>query len=760
MERIKAVAFIGNYLPRMCGIATFTTDLVNAVSKATDGIDCWTVAMNDRMEGYRYPEKVRFEINQSKLSEYELASDFLNISQVDVVSLQHEYGIFGGDSGNYILSLLKGLRIPVVTTLHTVLKEPTADQRKVLAEIASLSSRVVVMAEKAKSFLTDIYRIPAEKVSFIHHGIPDLPFVDPNYYKDQFGVEGKKVILTFGLLSPNKGIEYMIDALPSVVRKHPEAVYIVVGSTHPHVKKSHGEEYRQGLERLARTRGVGKNIMFFDRFVDKKELCEFLGACDVYVTPYLGEAQIVSGTLAYAMGVGAATVSTPYWYAREMLAEDRGILVDFKDSKSIADAVIKLLDDDALRNSIRKNAYGFTRKAVWSHVAIDYVTVFNEVKIERERNPRMGFETKTLEKEKSSIPEINLSHLRALTDDTGIIQHAAYSVPDYYHGYCVDDNARALIATVMAQQLLLDEADLLPMQKKYLAFVYHAYDERSGWFRNFMDYRRNWLEDKGSEDSQGRAIWSLGVSSALSREEGCLALSTTLFHRSFRMLEELRSPRAIAFALVGIHAYLSRFSGDSEVRRLREKLALKLFGFFPEKTGEKWPWMEDMLAYDNAKVPQALLLSGQWMQREDISELGFKVLNWLIDIQKESGRFSSIGNRGWHRRGEASKARFDQQPIEAQSMLETCLLAYRMTGNEYYQETAVMVFNWFLGQNDLNVPLYDYATGGCRDGLTPDGANKNQGAESTVAWLISLLSMHGFKAEQERLQYVKPFEES
>ncbi|HBE01020.1 MAG: glycosyl transferase family 1 [Spirochaetes bacterium GWF1_41_5] len=755
MERVSSIAIIGNYLPRRCGIATFTTDLATALS-ANREIKCWALAVNDRPEGYKYPEKVRFEINQNLAAEYRLAADYLNINQVDAVSLQHEYGIFGGDSGRHILSLIRELRMPVVTTLHTVLKNPSPEQKKVLCEIAEISSRLVVMAEKGVTFLKDIYGIAEQKISMIHHGIPDMPFVDSNFYKDQFGVDGKKVILTFGLLSPNKGIASMIEALPAIVSRHPDAVYIIVGATHPHVKKTRGEEYRQTLERLAKSKGVDRHIMFFNRFVDFSELCEFLGACDVYVTPYLNEAQIVSGTLAYAMGAGKASVSTPYWYAEEMIGSDRGLLVGFNDPQGLAQAINKLLEDDNLRNAIRKRAYAFSRRAVWSQVAADYISVFNEVKNERSRGHGYIFKSKTLESEKESLPEIKLDHLHTLTDASGIIQHAIYTIPDYNHGYCTDDNARALIAMVMAQELIADDPQLVCLQKKYLAFIQHAFNSSSGWFRNFMSFNRSWLEEKGSEDCQGRAIWSLGVSSALSADPGCAWLSSSLFHQSLAMLESLTHPRALAFALVGIHAYLARFSGDSEVRRTRESLAFRLFDKIKNRVNTDWPWFEnESVTYANAKIPHALLLSGQWMQRSDMLQAGYRLLDWLVSLQKNNNCFSPIGNRGWYKSG-GPKALFDQQPIEAQAMLETCLLAKKMSGNDFYYDFAALAFNWFLGQNDLKQPLYDYTTGGCRDGLSPDGASLNQGAESTLSWLLSLIAMHGFRAEQKKLQYIEP----
>jgi len=750
---LKNIAVVGNYVPRRCGIATFTTDLVNAIAAAGDPVDCWAVAMNDRPEGYRYPAKVRFEINRNSTQEYRLAGDFLNISQADIVCLQHEYGIFGGQAGSYILQLLRELRAPVVTTLHTVLEEPTPEQKKVLNEVVELSDRVIVMAHKARSLLREIYAVAERKISFVHHGIPDMPFVDPHFYKDHFAVEGKKVLLTFGLLSPNKGIEYMIRALPRIVERHPDVVYIVLGATHPHIKKVQGEKYRLGLESLARKLGVDRHLRFHNRFVELRELCEFLGAADVYVTPYLNEEQIVSGTLAYAMGVGKATVSTPYWYASEMMAEGRGLVVPFRDSDALAEAVGGLLDSELERNTIRKRAYSYMRNAIWSRVANEYLSAFYEVKGSRSLAPRLHSRGGALERDKDSLPDLNLDHLRRLTDETGILQHATFSVPDYSHGYCIDDNARALIVAVTARRLFPAEDTLQRLQTRYLAFLKHSFNEGNGYFRNFMGYDRTWLEEMGSEDSHGRALWGLGVACAFSTDPGCVAVSTTLFHRALKVVERFTHARSLAFSLVGIHAYLSRFLGDSEVRRVRAVLAERLIQIFNGSCSDEWPWFEDRVTYANAKLPQALLLSGQWMQREDMVRSGFRILDWLLSVQTDSGHFSPIGNAGWLTR-EQGKARFDQQAIEAQAMVETTILAYYMTRDEKYAAASHMAFNWFLGRNDLNVALYDYSTGGCCDGLQPDGPNYNQGAESTLAWLLSLIAIQAFQTDQKDLHYV------
>lgn len=460
---------IGNYVPRRCGIATFTADLTTALNTHT-GPECWALAMNDRPEGYDYPREVRFEISQNEPADYRLAADYLNIKSPDAVSLQHEYGIYGGESGSYIINLLKNLRMPVVSTLHTVLQEPTRDQRKVLLTIAELSSRLVVMSKKSRELLMSVYGVPEEKIRFVHHGIPDMPFVKTSVYKKRFGVQSKKVILTFGLLSPNKGIEVMIKALPAIVEKNPDAVYIVVGATHPHVKLHSGEEYRQGLERLARKLGVEKNIIFYNRFVEFSELCDFLGATDVYVTPYLHAAQAVSGTLAYAMGAGKPVVSTPYWYAEEMLADERGVLVGFNDSTALSESINRLLADDKLRGKIVKKAWDFSRGALWKNVAAEYLSIFDEIRTERQEQPRVWTFPEPLEKTRTSLPDINLGHLFTMTDDTGILQHATYSVPEYAHGYCIDDNARALIVSVMAALQSPEPRQLVELQRS----IFHS----------------------------------------------------------------------------------------------------------------------------------------------------------------------------------------------------------------------------------------------------------------------------------------------
>ncbi|MFC1585077.1 glycosyltransferase family 4 protein [Fibrobacterota bacterium] len=750
---ITKIGFIGNYLPRKCGIATFTTDLVQSIISVSNA-KCWVAAMNDQDQGYDYPHHVHYEINQNAISQYTLSAEFLNTNLMDVVSLQHEYGIFGGHDGGYVLNLLKDLRMPVIATLHTVLKSPSDTQKALLTDIIKECDRVVIMAELAREFLTNIYDVPDEKIAFIPHGIPDVPFIDPSFYKDQFGVEGRKVILTFGLLSPGKGIENMINALPAIVKKYPEAVYVVLGATHPAVKRESGESYRISLEQIAKKLNVSENIIFHNRFVELKELCEFLGSTDVYVTPYLEEAQMVSGTLAYALGAGKAVVSTPYWYAGEMLADERGIIVPPRDSGAIAEAVTGLFDNETKRHAMRKRGYLFCRNAIWPEVAMQYLRLFKEVKLERMGRPRPVSFPRTLEKSQSSLPQLCLDHMIRLTDDTGILQHSKFSLPDREHGYCTDDNARALIVSLTALRFLNNDFDLMDLQYRYLSFLYHAYNPDRGRFRNFMDYRRNWLEDEGSDDSHGRAVWALGINYLLSKNKGCQQVGAALFRNAIKNTETLESPRAIAFSLIGIHAYLSGYPGDSDVKRIRNSLVEKLLSLFKAVSGTDWPWLEETVNYANGKIPHALLLSGQMMEKQSVIDQGVVSLDWLMEMQMNDNMFSPVGNKGWMTKG-GEKAHFDQQPVEAQTMIEACMAAYHVTRKDKYHKFAQKCFDWFLGLNDLNAHLYDYQTAGCCDGLTPDGANFNQGAESTLAWLQSLIAMHFIRAGENMYQRIE-----
>lgn len=747
-EYPQKIALIGNYVPRQCGIATFTTDLLTALTAEHSTCEFMAVVMNDVPEGYRYSSQVRFEVNQNVLAEYRLAADFLNMNKVEIACLQHEFGIFGGENGSHILDLLGELRMPLVVTMHTVLKAPTTGQMAVIKRIAQLSDRLVVMSHRSKQMLKEIYGVPPEKIAFIHHGIPDVPFVDPNYYKDQYGVEGRKVILTFGLLSPNKGIETMIDALPAVVAQHPEAVYIVLGVTHPHIKREYGEVYRHSLQHRAINLEVGEHLIFYNRFVDLKELCEFLGAADVYVTPYLNPEQAVSGTLAYALGCGKATISTPYWYAEEMLAEGRGRIVPFRQPATLATEINDLLKQDVERHAMRKRAYTFCRDMIWKEVARRYLEIFSEVKRERERSPRPIFCAKTIVDVPKEIPQPKLDHIIRLTDDVGILQHAKFIVPDRNHGYCTDDNSRALIAVLMAGHNIAKSEVITNLSCTYISFLHHAFNEETGRFRNFMGYDRYWLEEAGSEDSHSRAVWGLGKAVALAASNDIRTAACGVFEKAMPALCDFTSPRAWAYALVGIHAYLEQFSGDSEARRIRERLAERLLHKYFENAGIGWPWIEDIVAYANGKISQALIMSGRSLSNSRMLDVGLRSLEWLMEIQTDTkGHFVPVGCNGWYVRG-GEKARFAQQPIEAGEMIDACCEAYKATGNSKWLKYAHRCLEWFLGYNDLNVPLYDQKSGGCCDGLHADGPNRNQGAESTLVCFLSLLNINELRSRQ------------
>ena len=739
VSTIDRIAFIGNYLPRQCGIATFTTDLCEAMATEYSGTTCIALPVNDTQEGYAYPPRVRFELTERDIDSYRRAADFLNINNVDLVSLQFEYGIFGGRAGSHVLALLRELRMPIVTTLHTILREPDPDQRRVLEEVAALSDRLVVMSDRGSEFLQEIYRVAPEKIDVIPHGIPDVPFVDPSFHKDLFGVEGKLVLLSFGLLSANKGIENVIAALPAIVERYPNVVYLILGATHPHVIQHEGETYRLSLQWLAQEKGVESNVIFYNRFVSLEELIEFIGAADIYITPYLNAQQIVSGTLAYTLGAGKAVISTPYWYAEEMLADGRGALVPFKDPGALADQVIDLLDNEAQRHAMRKRAYLFGRAMIWPQVARRYMESFDRARAERRHFIPPGFAAKALDQQPGELPPLKLDHLHHMTDETGMLQHAIFTVPNYREGYTTDDNARALMVSALLEALGSGEA--LELASRYLAFIWYAFNIETGRFRNFMDYQRHWLEDGGSDDSHGRALWALGTVLGRSNAPALQSMAGRVFEQALPAILDTTSPRAWAFALIGIHEYLQRFAGDRHAGQVREELAGRLLTLYQHHRTDEWRWFEPGLTYCNAALPHALLMCGQSIPNEAMTAAGLESLTWLTSVQRgTAGHFVPIGSNGFYER-DGERARFDQQPVEAQAMVSACLEAYRLTGDKRWRKEARRAFEWFLGRNDLSLPIYDPTTGGCRDGMHPDRANENQGAEATLAFLQSLLEL-------------------
>jgi glycosyltransferase involved in cell wall biosynthesis len=752
---IRRVAVLGNHLPRQCGIATFTTDLSEAIAAVEPESDCFVLAMNDGPRRHAYPARVRFELPDADIGAYTRAADFLNVNAVDVLSVQHEYGIFGGKGGGHLLTLLRQLRMPVVTTLHTILATPNLHQRRVMDEIIALSDRLVVMTAAGAELLRDVHGVGEEKIDVIPHGIPNVPFAGS---KGRLGVEGRPLILTFGLLSPDKGIESVIDALPAILSHYPDAVYIVLGATHPHVIEHHGETYRLMLEDRAKRLGVAGNVIFHNRFVSQSELSEFLAAADIYITPYLNPEQITSGTLAYALGAGKAVISTPYAYARELLAEERGILVPWRDPAAIAAEIVGLLDDPAKRMRMRRRAAAHGRAMLWPAVARSYLDAFQRARTENAQRLRSAFRASTLASRPAELPQVNLDHVALMSDSTGILQHANFTVPRYDEGYCLDDNARALLLMTLLEDAGTDDPKAVRAPaSRYLAFVSHAFNRPLGRFRNFMSFARLWTEEQGSEDSHGRALWALGTVVGASADAGRQSLAGALFHDALPAVSGFSSPRAWAYALLGIEQYLHAFEGDRDLQAFGKAIAERLLGLFRRTDKPEWPWCEDRVTYCNARLPQALIASGSWIGDPAMTATGLRSLEWLMTIQRTAdGYFAPVGTRGFFVRGTKAAA-FDQQPVDACATVSACMQAFRATGDHRWSEHARQAFMWFLGQNQLQQPLYDPRTGGCRDALHVDRVNENEGAESTLSFQLALVDMRADEVRWNAMQ-IQPAE--
>jgi glycosyltransferase involved in cell wall biosynthesis len=737
------IAIIGNYLPRRCGIATFTTDLCDAIHAEYEATELLALPVNDTEEGYSYPARIRFELSQDELASYRQAADFLNFSNIDLVCVQHEYGIFGGPAGAHILELLRRLQMPIVTTLHTVLREPNSDQRIVMEEIAALSDRLIVMSRQSAEILQEVFHVPISKIDLIPHGIPDLAFTDPQFYKEAFGTEGKDVLLTFGLLSPNKGIENVIKALPAILAKHSNVVYMISGVTHPHILRHEGDKYRLYLQKLAKDLGVEANVIFRNRFVSPQELVEVIGAADIYITPYKHKGQVVSGTLAYALSAGKAIISTPYLHATELLDDGRGVLVPFDDPQALATKTIELLENGTARHAMRKRAYLYTRDMVWNRVAQQYMGSFERVYNERLRNPRATFSARNTEKVLDRLPAVKLDHLQRMTDHTGIIEHAVFVVPNYPEGYTTDDNARALIVAILLEEFAgITPTATFDLASRYLAFLWLAFDPTTKRFRNCLSYERQWQDAEGSEDSHGRALWGLGTVLGRTKDAGLRGAAGRLFELAVPAAVEFKSPRACAFALLGLLEYLESFPGDRAALNAADALANRLLDSYRANSSADWKWFENVLSYSNARLPQALIRAGRRGANEAMVSAGLEALEWLATVQRceIKGHFVPIGSHGFYSK-KTEKARFDQQPVEACAAVSAFLQAHRATGKGRWRKDAWTAFNWFLGDNDLQIALYDPTTGGCRDGLHPDRANENQGAESTLSFLMALLEM-------------------
>jgi glycosyltransferase involved in cell wall biosynthesis len=737
MTPIRRLAFIGNSLPRRCGIATFTTDLQQAIATSRPELETGIVAMTDHGQAYDYPASVVLQIADENIEEYARAADFLNAGRFDTVCLQHEFGIFGGEAGAHILALLSRLTVPVVTTLHTVLAKPTAVQRTVMERIVEASSKVVVMANKGRELLRSVYHVPDDKIEVIPHGIPDVAFAAPDAAKTKLGFSGRSVVLTFGLLSPNKGVEVMIDAMPAILKRRPDAVYVVLGATHPNLVRDQGEAYRESLMARVRELGVEDHVVFLDQFVDQATLLEFISMCDVYVTPYLNEAQMTSGTLAYSFGLGKAVVSTPYWHARELLADGRGVLVPFGEPAAIAGKIADLLTNDSRRDAMRERAYAASRSMTWERTAERYMAAF--------ASARQGHWLKVIarsdkgspESQGAHAPDMQLGHFLSMCDDTGLFQHAVHSVPDRSHGYCVDDNARALLLACALNnpgEQRLSEV----LTARFAAFVQHAWNPDTRRFRNFMGFNRAWLEDKGSEDSHGRTLWALGECARRDASPSRRRWAAALFAEALSTAESFRSPRAWAFTLLGLNSYCAILPDDLRAQEIRHRLVDRLMASLSAVDTPDWTWFEEGLAYDNARLPQALMLTGMATQTPAYVEAGLRSLRWLMTQQTTSaGHFRPVGTTGFGEQRQHPRA-FDQQPVEATATIAACLTAWRADGDPEWKAIATNVFAWFLGSNDLSVPLVDLHTGSCRDGLHPDRANENRGGESVLSYLLGL----------------------
>jgi len=732
----KRVVFISTFPPRKCGIATFTSDLITSATAAAQGhFDPLVVTMRSDSK-LKYADPVKFEIRQNVRRDYLSAADYINFSHVDMVSVQHEFGLYGGEAGSYLSLLLKRLKAPVVTTLHTVLDKPAPNYYRSMMDLCECSDLMVTMNKRGVSILENVYGIDAEKTRLIPHGIPDLPFVDSSYYKHKFGLEGRRTILTFGLINKNKGIEVMLRAMPRIVAADPNVVYIVLGMTHPLVQKNEGESYRFSLQQTVKDLHLQDHVIFHNRFVDDAELHNFLCAAEIYVTSYLSREQLTSGTLAFAVGSGKAVVSTPYWAATELLDEGRGKLVPFGDSEQLAGEIVELLQDDELFYSFRGKAYDYGRSRTWSKIGQAYWELFAEIIQPIHITTRRAL-TPAETLSNIEAPEPALDHLIKLTDDTGLYQHAKFMIPNRAHGYCTDDNARGLIAMVKYRSQDPD-AQALRLLDIYLSFLMYA-QNADGSIKNFMDFDRTWWENEPAHDAFGRVLWAFGTLMADPPSPAYLSIVKDCFDRAVDQVQK-QHPRGMAYAILGMCDYLKQFPGASDIKRELELAAEGLVKQYEENTYPDWDWFEDILTYDNAVLPHALFVAGQTLDSQRYVEVAEKTADFLLENTFEGDHFSFIGCNGWYERGKA-RASFDQQPIEAAGTVMMLRAAYDVTKEAKFLTLQRKAFDWFLGANDLRIPLYDFRTKGCGDGLMPGSINGNQGAESTLSFILSLLAI-------------------
>ncbi len=731
------LAFIGTYPPRECGIGTFTMNLYKSMAGnigiTMHPIEGFIVAMNDHEQTYDYPEEVKLTIRQEHQRDYLSAVKFINLSGADLCILEHEFGIFGGQDGVYILPLLHRLEIPLIVTLHTIIKTPSYNQKAILVEICRMANKIIVMSRKAIEFLTTIYKVEREKIVFVDHGVPNIQ-LNRIKSREEFNLENKKVLLTFGFIGRNKGIETVIKALPKVVEKYPDVLYMVLGKTHPNVLRYSGEEYRNYLQQLVKSLKLKNYVFFLNEYINQKEIFKYLSAADIYITPYINEAQITSGTLSYAIGAGAAVVSTPYWHAAELLANGRGKLFNFNDSNGLSTILIELLGNpDELKN-IRRKAYEYGKKIIWPRTGEKYIEVAQKTLDGKPKVP----EKKEIIIDPLILPPFSLAHIKRLTDDTGIIQHANFGIPNLKEGYCLDDNARALLMVLMAYRQKKNTL-ALELSPIYLSYI-HYMQNKDGTFRNFLSFSRNFLDEVGSEDSFGRTIWALGYLLDNAPNDAYYQTGKSVFFNASPNFEKLQSVRGIANTIVGISYYLmSNPSDDSMLERLRN-LSYKLIEHYEDNCTADWRWFEPYLAYDNGMLPFALLHSAERINDSKIREIAFEAMNFLTETTLKDGYFSAIGNEKWYQKG-GERSMFAQQPVDALAMVLMYHQAFRLTKDKDYLTKLFSCFMWFLGENDLRMNLFDFETRGCCDGFESYGVNRNQGAESSLAYLISHLTV-------------------
>ena len=737
---IDHLALIGNFLPRKCGLATYTTDTFTALKGRFPDLKIDVYAMDDHPGLYDYPPEVTRSIPDQDRMAYLDAARAIEASGAQAIWLQHEYGIFGGAAGEHILALLDRVSIPVIVTLHTILEKPSADQRRVMDGLLRRCARVIVMAERGREILERVYGAGGRNIVMIPHGVPDRAFVEPASLKSRFGWEERKVVLTFGLLAPGKGIEVMIEALPAIVAQNPNVLYAVLGATHPNLVKHEGEKYRDGLKALAVELGVDANIEFIDAFLEHDELIDYLQAADIYATPYLNPAQITSGTLSYAVGVGKAVVSTPYVHATEILGDGHGVLVDFGDSAAFAREINALLGSDRNRIRLSERAYARGRTMIWPRLAeVAMREIVQMVAAKPQRLPTSTVATIPLKPDFSAVER--------MSDSTGMLQHSIYSVPDRRHGYCIDDNARALM--LVSQMVEMDETARDSWMTIYASFLQYAWNPEARRFRNFMNFDRTWCEDFGSEDSNGRTLWALGVTARDAQLAKHRHWALSMFDTTASLALELGSPRAHAFAMLGAAAIIEAYPSHALARTILSRFGDELRGLLAEARRPEWEWFEIVLAYDNARLPEALIRAGTALRRDDLVACGISTLDWIVGKQTSpEGRFRAVGSESFGR-VYAEPLQFDQQPLEAQATIDACSAAFDASKDLRWVEEAGRAYRWYLGQNDLDLPLATTQDGGCFDGLMPNGLNRNQGAESILALQLAGCTISGLAKRAE-----------